>query len=57
MNRREIRRLARGNAIALLQVNAEAGEGDLWEEAEDLTDEEQDVFLDEIQRIARRIEP
>lgn len=57
MSRRAIRRQARDNAVALLQVNLETADGDLWLGAEDYDDDEQAVFVDEVERIMRRVRP
>jgi len=54
--KREVRRLARESAAALLRVQA-ATEGDLFtSEVDDLDDDEMAEFVAEVERIADRID-
>jgi len=54
--KREVRRLARESAAALLRVQA-ATEGDLFtSEVDDLDDDEMAEFVREVERIADRID-
>lgn len=51
----EIRRMAKEAARALLIINADTGDGDLFVGVDDLRDCDRAVFAQEIRRIADRI--
>lgn len=46
----QARRRARNAAVALLVANLEAGEGDLWLDAEDMNEVERSFFVDQLRR-------